>query len=283
MKIYKYLCAAAAFIIIMLEPFAVNAARYDFFSDIDDTEKSLTIHFYVQSTGVEVPIPGAEIAVYKVAELVCEKGEVRYELLPDYDSLRNIENGKDVTFDGLSGTDSQKLAIDLEVYVNNPDAVGVTDITGNCLFENIPQGMYLVRELNADDKAADCKYFSSYLVSVPLPVTYESGNFWKYDVISEPKTVVENIKHSTNTDKQNSDTDTDSEDSPKTASETLSVSYSVNTNTPSVVTTQSYDNSPVITGYISKILVILMIFFASGFVIAANVGSKSKEDKNEKV
>lgn len=56
--------------------------------EVKDTPKSLTVHFYVQKTGVDIPMSGAEIGIFRVAELNCNGGSADYILLPQYESLK---------------------------------------------------------------------------------------------------------------------------------------------------------------------------------------------------
>ena len=286
----KYFLTVIAIILVMLEPIAAAAANNKM-PEIDDKAKNLTIHFYTQKIGVDIPISGAEIGIYKVAELSCDNGSANYELLPDYSDLRKTKDGRDVTFDGLSVSESEDLSKELAAMVTSPELSGITDTSGKFTFRNLSQGMYLVKELNAAGDASNYEIFTPYLISVPLAVKNDEGNYWEYDVISEPKTMVK----STDTDKttdtdSNSDFDSDSDGSSDTDTKTHTNTNStiVTNNTPSgkteVVnnnTSINYDSSKVKTGYITKITTIFMILFGSAFIIVLSLNKKQKEEEDE--
>ena len=83
---------------------------------------------------------------------------------------------------------------------DTPQHSGVTDAFGNYKFEDLTQGMYLVKELNAQAMAAQYEKFSQYIISVPPALKSPDGNSWKYDIISEPKTEIEIVGTDTDTD-----------------------------------------------------------------------------------
>lgn len=291
----KYIFTFITAILVMLVPMAAAAAESDKMPDIDDTKKSLTIHFYVQNSGVEVPISGAEIAIYKVADLNCENGSADFTLLSQYNSLKKDQNGKDVTFDGLSGTQAEELSKELADLVTNADAVGITDISGEYTFGNLSQGMYLVIESNSYQNASEYEIIVPYLVSVPLAVKDNNGNYWKYDVISEPKTKIEpktidesktSSDESTDTNTSiNSDTDITSDknsDSNKitdVSGNTLSVTSAAETSNP---TPRFFDINVVKTGVVSNLMIFLMVLFGSAFFIVLTANKKKGEDDDEK-
>ena len=269
------------------------ADETNFMPDIDESEKNLTVHFYVQKTGVDVPIEGAEIGIYKVAQLSCEKGSAKYTLLPEYSSVRKMENGEDVTFWGISGTESENLAKRLDKLITHPEKVNTTDRSGDCFFNGLEQGMYLVKELNAQGQAADYEYFSPYLISVPLAVKNKTGpNNWLYDVFSEPKTKII-VKDSDSDSDSDSDFDSDSDkdsdsdsdkdsdsdsdtDSDSVSSKSSSRPYSSTPIGSSDIVSQPKDSSKVKTGYISDIMILVMVMSISGFLMY--VSSKSGQN-----
>ena len=254
------------------------ADETNFMPDIDDSEKNLTVHFYVQKTGVDVPIEGAEIGIYKAADLNCKKGSAQYTLLPEYSSVRKMENGEDVTFCGVSGTESEQLANRIDKLIDKPEMVNTTDRFGKCSFNGLEQGMYLVKELNAHGSAADYEYFKPYLISVPLGVKNKTGsNSWLYDVFSEPKTMIIVTDSDSDSDKdsdKDSDSDTDSDSD--SVSKSSSRLYSSTPIGSSDIVSQPKDSSKVKTGYISDIMILVMVMSISGFLMY--VSSKSGQN-----
>jgi len=303
--------------LIIILPLAAAADESDRMPDIDNIKKSLTIDFYVQNNEKEVPISGAEISIYKVADLTCENGSAEYTLLSQYESLRKCADGRDVTFDGMTVSESTELSKKLAVLVTDAYAVGITDIAGEYTFKDLSQGMYLVIESNAYDEAAEYEIIAPYLVSVPLAVKDNNGNYWKNDVISQPKTKIEaksTDEPSTEeaasdepaTDEPESDepeSDEPTTELPATDESTVStqsdVSSDVTDKTSSVTSVNSvtsaaevtdssnpvltfFDISKVKTGFVSNITVFLMIMFASSFFIVILAGKKKGEDDDEK-
>ncbi len=176
---------------VMTEPAVIHAANDNYMPDLDTSRaKSLTIYFYTQINGVDTPIDGAEVAVYKVADLQTHGGSADYTLSEEYSSLQKTSKGKDVTFDGITVTESVQLSEKLADLVNTPNGTAVTDTQGKCTFNDLEQGMYLVREISKSGTAGKFQTFAPYLISVPLAVNYTDVNEWLYDVLSEPKTKV---------------------------------------------------------------------------------------------
>ena len=274
----KYILGTLLIVCSIFFSIPTYADETDFMPEISDSDKSLTIHFYVQKTGVDVPIKGAEIGIYKIANLSCENGSANYTLLPEYNSVKKVKDGEDVTFNGISGTESEQLAYKINELVGQPDNANSTNYLGNCTFDGLSQGMYLVKEINAEGDAADYEFFSPYLLSVPLAVKNgESGNSWKYDVFSEPKTMI--IVKDSDID-SNTDTDSDKHtDSDKSSSK--SSSSTVSPPTTSSSNSQPKDVSKVKTGYISNAMIIIMIMSIAGFLMVVSIGNKQKEEQDE--
>ena len=203
-------------ILLLIVGEAVGAFAEISFSmpDIEDKPVSLTILFQAHNDGADKPISGATMSLFRVADISCKNGNPVYELLPEYSSLSKISNGKDVTFDGLSVSDSLNLAHALTAKAKKHDYTAVTDKDGKCIFKNIEKGMYLIRESTAEGESKNYAVIDPFLLSVPLGYQTSKGNYWEYDVLSEPKTVVRRLPDtdSENTDSIDTNTDTDSED-----------------------------------------------------------------------
>ena len=203
-------------ILLLIVGEAVGAFAEISFSmpDIEDKPVSLIILFQAHNDGADKPISGATMSLFRVADISCKNGNPVYEMLPEYSSLSKISNGKDVTFDGLSVSDSLNLAHALTAKAKKHDYTAVTDKDGKCIFKNIEKGMYLIRESTAEGESKNYAVIDPFLLSVPLGYQTSKGNYWEYDVLSEPKTVVRRLPDtdSENTDSIDTNTDTDSED-----------------------------------------------------------------------
>jgi len=187
-----------AVLLVMTEPVGVFALDNNLVPDIDQTQtKNLTVYFYVEKLGIPTPLDGAEIAVYKIADLNTNNGSANYTVCESYSSIAKKDGNRDVTFDGISYSESVSLAKKFAQTAESlsPLATGVTDDNGICKFNALEQGMYLVRELSADGSAKKYQLFEPYMISVPLAVSVNSVNEWQYDVLSEPKTKVSSGSH----------------------------------------------------------------------------------------
>ena len=242
MKAKKTILMITALMLIILQIVTATAAETCVMPEIEQQDKSLTVYCYIEKSGQDTPIEGAKIEIYKAADLNCENGSARYSLLPEYESLKKTRDGEDVTFEGLSGTESEKFSAELSKLVKNSYASAVTDSEGTAVFTSIPQGMYLVCETEATGEAKKYELFSPYIISVPLAVTEKEGNYWKYDVLSEPKTktrVKENNSSVTSSNVSSTTTSTTS----STSSTTTSSSESSTTSSNVSSTTSSSESS----------------------------------------
>ena len=212
---------------------------------IEDKDLSLTILFQAHNNGVEEPISGATMSLFRVADISCENGNAVYELLPEYSSLAKLSDGKDVTFNGLSASESLKLAHALTAKAKKHDRTAVTDKNGKCIFKNLEKGMYLVRESSVEGEAKKYAVIDPFLLSVPLGYQTIKGNYWEYNILSEPKTVVKRLPDTDSVDTNtNTNTDTDSVDT-NTNTDTDSVDNNTNTDTDSVDNNTNTDTDSV--------------------------------------
>lgn len=164
----------------------------------EDSAKNnkLTIHYYVQINGEDHPLQGAEIEVFRVADMKRLHGGASYSLLPEYASAEEIKDGKDVTFSQLTVDRSVALARRLDSLASTPDMVCTTDSRGMAACGTPPDGMYLVRQKSASGNSSAYKLFQPYLIAVPYPLEENGSLTWITDVVSEPKTCLTNTGES---------------------------------------------------------------------------------------
>jgi len=184
---------------------------------IEDKPTGLTINFVVETDGKKVPVSGAYITICKVADLTCKNGAAHYTLLPEYKSLQKLRDGVDITFDGIGASESKELARKLSYLVKDASLTKKTDTTGKCQWEDMPKGMYLVREIGKSGIAAQYSTFEPYLMSLPLGYAYPHQEpYWQYDVESYPKSIIvregTDTSPDTNSDTENTDLHSDSSD-----------------------------------------------------------------------
>ena len=81
----KYLSLLVSLLTVMLfvvtGPFSVLALEENSVPDIENEKKSLTVYFFVQLVGVDTPIEGAEVGIYRIADLKTSFGSANYTVL----------------------------------------------------------------------------------------------------------------------------------------------------------------------------------------------------------
>lgn len=186
---------------MMLEPMHVFAI-----DNIDsERAKTLTIHFYTQKNGVDIPINGAEVGITKIADMYMKNGNVHFEVVDEYENLR------DINLNSISTSDSLSVAEKFASQTYNYDYTGVIESNGKKTFDISDDGIYLVQEISVNGEASKYQIFSPYIILVPF-ISNENSN-WNYDVVSEPKTSIKLIttitEHSTPFDESTDETSMD--------------------------------------------------------------------------
>ena len=122
----------------------------------------------------EAPIVGAELSVYYIATVgINTDGNLNYIYTEEF-------------VDADIAIDDPALASKLDVYLSENDAVAIeliTDTEGKASCENLPLGLYFVRQTGAVEGYAPC---TPFLVTVPVET--EAG--YEYAVNASPKTEV---------------------------------------------------------------------------------------------
>ncbi len=274
-----------AVLLVMTEPVGTFALESDLVPDIDQTQtKSLTVYFYVEKLGVPTPIDGAEIGIYKIADLNTNNGSADYTVCESYASLAKKDGNRDITFDGISFSESVELAKKFSKTAETLSSLakGVTDDSGVLKFGDLEQGMYLVRELSSSGSAKKYKFFEPYMISVPLAVSVNSVNEWQYDVLSEPKTKVSSGSHDEVSKQTSDDSRPESSQPSKPESSQPSKPESSQPSKPESSQPES-SVPPVFTGDGSARMIIALVgvCFASLAVVLALTNKKKGADENE--
>lgn len=122
----------------------------------------------------EAPIVGAELSVYYIATVgINTDGNLNYIYTEEF-------------VDADIAIDDPALESKLDVYFSENDAVAIeliTDTEGKASCENLPLGLYFVRQTGAVEGYAPC---TPFLVTVPVET--EAG--YEYAVNASPKTEV---------------------------------------------------------------------------------------------
>lgn len=192
-KLIKIAILAMFITVVIITTVTSASAQDDRMPNIEGQMKSLKIEFYIEKSGIKSPIQGAKISIYRVSDIQIQGGSAEYIVLGKYSQLKKLDDGRDVTFNGITVSQSQELAQQFAQVVSNPDFTAVTDVQGECNFSNLLQGMYLIKEEAATLEAEKYEKIAPYLISVPLAEKTDDGNHWIYSVMSAPKTKVSEI------------------------------------------------------------------------------------------
>lgn len=154
---------------------------------MDDLEKdrrcTLTLTYATEDTNK--PISGAQVYIYKIASLSVKNGDAKYTLI---DELK--EDYPELDFAGMSSEDLDKIAEEIASKDLKETAQFTTDANGKCKFENLEQGLYIIKEKAKIGMAKEYEYFKSFIINAPFPDVDETlhNGHWIYDIESLPKT-----------------------------------------------------------------------------------------------
>ena len=205
----KIYLIALAIIIAGLLPISAFATSDNSMPDLEKKNLDLSVYFFVEEDRSELSISGAKIAICRIADVSCENGVVNYTLLSQYQSLKKTDGDRDITFENMTTDQSMSFSRKILKLVKDYDQTAVTGTDGISRFHNLTKGMYLVTEIGRDGEAEKYELMDPYIISVPLGMSTENGNYWEYNVLSKPKTkIVESSYIDTATD-TSTDTTTD--------------------------------------------------------------------------
>ena len=293
MKIKQMLTALVVVAFMIFGPVVASAAVNNRVPDLSDENKSLEVFFFIQKNGVDTPIQGAEMGINRIASLTVEGGSAQYTVTEPYLSLQKTKSGLDVTFDGLTFSDSVKLAATFAGIADDPQKTAVTDKHGKCKFTDLEEGIYLVREISAEGDAAGYKLIEPYMIAVPYPENYSGEYVWDYEVLSEPKTVIVPVDEPSPPEPTEPEPDPSPEPepspkpetSPETESSESSVSKPASHSTPSSTVTSSQtspdDGHSLLTGDNTSVFILVIGLLGSLGAMMFFLGSR-KDNKNEK-
>ncbi|MGI6052850.1 MAG: pilin N-terminal domain-containing protein [Bilifractor sp.] len=189
-RIKNLILAFAAIMVLMSSTNVMAAADTDSMPDLISSTGSLKVVYQYSGESV-INIDGAEIDVIQVADVTVSDGSVHYELLPEFESTG-------ITLDGMSTEQSIEAASTLDSLAAKSVHQGskkVTDSQGSVTFDNVPVGMYLVRQTGASGTAQNYEYFDPFLVMVPEKDPGSAS--WIYDVTTQPKSETKKVETTT--------------------------------------------------------------------------------------
>ena len=188
--------AIISFISALLFGISVNAAAPSAPDLEKDKDYSLTINFVQdKDNGESQKISGGEFTAYRIADLSVSGGGVYYTCVDPYKGIAKFDDdGKEITFDGISSDISHEYAMECAKQKGTAIASAVSSESGASYLAIKDPGMYLVMETGRSGKAAQYETVDPFLVSVPaLSIEPDSVVKWVYDVNTYPKTAVKRI------------------------------------------------------------------------------------------
>ena len=170
---------------------------YTVFAEEYDPDLTGSISVTLTDKKQNEAIVGAELSLYYVATVIMdENGNLIYDYTNDFKQLDCAIN-------------DMKLATKLDVYVSQhsiPSTKITTNIDGTALCNNLPLGLYFVKQTNTVEGFAPC---TPFLVTVPN----EKDGEYLYDVNASPKTEVAKVVSITIKKVWNTDKSTEAADS----------------------------------------------------------------------
>ena len=161
----KIISVCLVLVLLAVLPFTAAAQEFD-----PQLRGSLFIS--LQSKGSNAAMAGAELSVFHVAAVECSAdGTLTYIYTDDF-----VDFGESM--------DDPDLIQKLDAYVLSHSAASrkiVTDSQGEAICDDLPLGLYFVKQTGEAEGFADC---TSFLVTLPM----ENGEGFMYQVDVTPKT-----------------------------------------------------------------------------------------------
>lgn len=171
--------------LIVMIAIGTQTASAETMPDLRDGDGTLRVEVRYTDEDKVTDISGAELTIYKVADLSVNNGAAKYTLTGDF-------SGADVDVAGMTAAESIKAAGIFYGIVTGKNLQGktVTSQNGIADFGAVSHGMYLVVQTGAVNDASGYDRIEPYLVQAPQPMTDIGENAWNYDVLSIPKMVL---------------------------------------------------------------------------------------------
>lgn len=191
--------------------FALNMASANEVMVMPDLEGEADLTISYTYDDEKVKLDGAEISLYKIADVDVYLGDVTYTL----DEYFAKQLGEDFVIEEMSEELSMEAAKKLSVGDRKANAVTETDADGNAIFKDLDYGIYLVSETAKSGTADKYEYFGNFIVTIPEAekteryhaekaqyedetekIRYEKTEFtgkWNYKVMVYPKTETSKI------------------------------------------------------------------------------------------
>lgn len=170
MKKIKYFLTFILMILISNEIVLANSYQ----NHTIDLDKKGTISITLTQSDDETPISGAEITIYQVANPIIKNSNLEFEY---HQNIKSCQGN-------LSNLANINLAKEISNCIKNvilPSQKNITNQEGKVKFENLPLGLYLVKQTNELD---DYSSIEDFLIVIPKL----DNNQWIYNVEATPKT-----------------------------------------------------------------------------------------------
>ena len=144
-------------------------------TNIVDFSKKGSITISLEEKTEKTKIEGAELTIYQIATVKEENHNLAFKY---------IEELKDCQVE-LSNLNKDNLQEEIESCLTEEisSQKNITNKEGIVKFENLPLGLYLVKQTN---QVKDYSVIDSFLVMLPK----EENNIWTYEISAKPKTEI---------------------------------------------------------------------------------------------
>ena len=190
-KVSRKIIALCVTILLLL------SCSYTAFAEGFDQSKSGSISVALIEKKQNEPIVGAELSVYYVATVVMDTdGKLIYDYTDDFKQCDAALN-------------DASLAAKLDTFVSQhsvPSVKVITDANGVALCDELPLGLYFIKQTGETEGFAPC---TPFLVTVPA----EKDGKYLYEVNASPKTEVERLTSITIKKVWNTDASTEAAES----------------------------------------------------------------------
>ena len=161
------------YVFIIITLFFGLITMVDAKESIVDFSKKGSLEIILHEDEEDTYVEGAEITIYQIADAYNEGIKFSFKYTDQFSACE--ASLEDMTKDGLTEDIAKCI---------KEDSIGITEVTneeGKVKFEELPLGLYFVKQTN---KVKGYSNIESFLVHTPTSI----DNSWTYDIVATPKT-----------------------------------------------------------------------------------------------
>ncbi|CVI72234.1 Fimbrial subunit type 1 precursor [Eubacteriaceae bacterium CHKCI004] len=190
-KMMKKLIAMAAALVMIVTLLPAVGVRAEGVTSSRPSVGSITIE--KTSQNASIPLKGAQFSIYQLVKFQID-GNNNYVIESKQngidDSIAKVGDSIDKIDISAFDTDMANANKDnttFTPYSVDGETVFTTDAQGEIELQNLPVGIYMVREINAPTGENGVTYQKSIPFFISIPMTDKNGNNLVYDVTATPK------------------------------------------------------------------------------------------------